>query len=192
MTASGHDAASSEPGLGEVLYVACLACEPGETFSKTMLLGLDQASAFAFISCDENSLPGSLEELVEKSSKMFGHEPGKVVLDRNGERYFKIPKEAEDFAKGRGISLRLEGRWGKNLLAHRKRLEAIWSQTRHSGDGARASEDRIVDRYNYEEPAALPPCSGHTPFQTFRDLGGGRASGSSRLAQGSTRRSGSC
>lgn len=172
LTAPGQDPASSEPRLGEILYVARLPCEAGGTSSRSMLLGLDQASAFAFVSCDADSLSGSLEELVEKSSKMFGRAPGKVILDRNGNRYFKIPKAAEDFVKGRGISIQLEGRWGKNLREHRKRLEASWNQTRLQDDSVGTARDRIVDRYNYEESDPVPPCRGRTPFQTFRDLNG--------------------
>lgn len=170
LAAAGKDPSSDAPGLGEVLYVARLPREAGDASSWTMLLGLDQASAFAFISCDADSLSGSMEELVEKSSKMFGRGPSKIILDRNGDRYFKIPKVAEDFAKARGISIQLEGRWGKNLLAHRKRLEAIWNQMRLQDDSVGTAGDRTVDQYNYKEFDPVPPCRGRTPFKTFREL----------------------
>ena len=192
LVAAGKDQTLNKPGLGEVLYVARLPCEAGDTPARTMLLGFDEASAFAFIADNADSLPGLLEELVAKSAKMLGREPCRVLLDRGGDRYFKIPKAAEDFAKGRGIVLRLEGRWGKNLLAHRRRLEDIWNQLKLSVDGAEVPRERIVDRHNFHEQAPFPPCSGRTPFQTFLDLGGGRVSGSSGLAPGSGQRSGSC
>lgn len=192
LVAAGKDQTLNKPGLGEVLYVARLPCEAGDTPARTLLLGLDEASAFAFIAYNADSLPGLLEELVAQSAEMLGREPCRVLLDRGGDRYFELPKAAEDFAKARGISLWLEGRWGKNLLAHRRRLEEIWNQLKLPVDNAEVPIERIVDRYNFHEPAPFPPCSGRTPFQTFWDLGGGRGSRSSGLASGSGQRSGSC
>lgn len=179
LIAAGKDSTSDKPGLGEVLYVARIPSEPGDTSSRTIHLGLDQASAFAFISCFEDSLAESLEKLVAKSTEQFDRRPGKVILDRNGDRYFEIPKAAEDFAKARGISLQLEGRWGKNLLAHRKRLEAICKLTIPSGDCGEDLEHLIADRYNYHESDPLPPCSGRRPYMTFLELKRRHASGSS-------------
>lgn len=178
LAASPESSASTEPIVGEILYVARLSCEAGDPSARTMLLGFDQASAFAFITYKADSLTGLLEELVEQIFHMFERRPGKIFLDRNGDRYFKIPNDVEDFAKAHGISLQLEGRWGKNLLAHRRRLEAIWSQPSLSDEGTGAVEERIINWYNFKVSSPLPPCSGRTPFKTFLELRRRHATGS--------------
>lgn len=170
LAASPESSATTEPIVGEILYVARLSYDAGDPSARTMLLGFDQASAFAFIAYKADSLTGLLEELVEKILHMFERRPGKIFLDRNGDRYFKIPVDAKHFAKAHGISLKLEGRWGRNLFLHRRRLEAIWSQLSLSDEGTGTLEDRVFIRYNFKVSSSLPPCCGRTPYKTFSDL----------------------
>ena len=167
LAASPESSATTEPIVGEILYVARLSYDAGDPSARTMLLGFDQASAFAFIAYKADSLTGLLEELVEQTFQMFKRRPGKIYLDRNGDRYFEIPVDAEDFEKVHGISLQLEGRWGRNLLAHRRRLEAIWSQPSLSDESQGTLEEHIINWYNFKVPSSLPPCFGRTPFKTF-------------------------
>lgn len=170
LAASPESSATTEPIVGEILYVARLSYDAGDPSARTMLLGFDQASAFAFIAYKADSLAGLLEELAEHIFKILACKPCKIFLDRNGDRYFKIPDDAEDFAKSQGISLQLEGRWGRNLFSHRRRLEAIWSHLSLSDEGTGTLEDRVFIRYNFKVSSSLPPCCGRTPYKTFSDL----------------------
>jgi hypothetical protein len=170
LATSPESSASAEPRVGEFLCVWRLSSEVGDPSARTMLLGFDQASAFAFIAYKSDSLRQLLEELDEQIIKMVAHRPSKIFLDRKGDRYFKVPDDVEDFAKAHGISLQLEGRWGRNLFSHRRRLEAIWSYPSLSVEGTGTLEERIINWYNFKVTSHLPPCCGRTPYKTFLDL----------------------